>query len=252
LINEAVIDTATIATLIAGDLVAERIAASVSLDSPVINGGSITSTTLNVNNQTIINSSGTLTANNAVLSGQITASSGELNDVIIRDTCLIEGKLTAANIEGDVIDRHVVLVDTQITYNDFNGDYSILSGNIIPGVIGANSERTLIISGMVFEHDDMVENSGAGTTITARLLLDGVEQMSRAREVASNFRVDAGNTIKVTFEPSLGCSIPADNMSRSFEIRLSVGGVVVRLKPCVIYIDVFKKGETITNITPPE
>ncbi|WP_214282136.1 DUF3672 domain-containing protein, partial [Escherichia coli] len=46
---------------------------------------------------------GKLTARNADISGAITANTGTLNNVTINENCVIRGKLSANQIEGDLV-----------------------------------------------------------------------------------------------------------------------------------------------------
>ncbi|WP_000618264.1 phage tail tip protein, partial [Escherichia coli] len=46
---------------------------------------------------------GKLTAKNADISGSVNANSGTLNNVTINENCQIKGKLSANQIEGDIV-----------------------------------------------------------------------------------------------------------------------------------------------------
>ncbi|ENT2131915.1 hypothetical protein ACFEXA_005312, partial [Escherichia coli] len=46
---------------------------------------------------------GKLTAKNADISGNVNANSGTLNNVTINENCQIKGKLSANQIEGDIV-----------------------------------------------------------------------------------------------------------------------------------------------------
>ncbi|MCZ5028535.1 hypothetical protein O5904_25040, partial [Escherichia coli] len=46
---------------------------------------------------------GRLTANNADISGSVNANSGTLNNVTINENCRVLGKLSANQIEGDLV-----------------------------------------------------------------------------------------------------------------------------------------------------
>ena len=46
---------------------------------------------------------GRLTAKNADISGNVNANSGTLNNVTINENCQIKGKLSANQIEGDIV-----------------------------------------------------------------------------------------------------------------------------------------------------
>ncbi|EPT9338095.1 phage tail tip fiber protein, partial [Escherichia coli] len=46
---------------------------------------------------------GRLTAKNADISGSVKANSGTLNNVTINENCQIKGKLSANQIEGDIV-----------------------------------------------------------------------------------------------------------------------------------------------------
>ncbi|WP_425535285.1 phage tail tip protein, partial [Escherichia coli] len=50
-----------------------------------------------------LTSDGKLTAKNADISGSVNANSGTLNNVTINENCQIKGKLSANQIEGDIV-----------------------------------------------------------------------------------------------------------------------------------------------------
>jgi predicted phage tail protein len=236
LISEAFIDYAAITTLVSENIIATRIAAGVSITSPEIFGGIITGGSLNINDNTRIESNGLLTTTNAVIQGHIDADSGTLNNVTIAETCTINGTVFAQNIEGDVIDRSVIVVTTEVEVGP-NSNFVLIEGKILPGVIGGVSERTLVISGMAFDH-----NNGGGSTsnFDVVLYLNNVEEQ---RFHSHNVNEEGSVTV------SLACIIPAGNAEHFFQAVLHTDvNDNIMVQAAAIIADVFKKGNTIIEV----
>ncbi len=232
----AMIDTAVIYTLIAQNITAETVVAAVELSSPLINGGTITGTTLNINDKTTISASGLLVTENAVVHGEINAESGTLDNVTIKDTCEIQGVLSAANIEGDVLDRSVIVI--RDTFEFRSGVLTLAQGDIVPGVVGPVSDRVLVVSGMSFDHQNA---AGSVSYYKLELLLDG--------EVVHTYNAADGEEDS-TDSPQLGCRIPSGETIHSFAVRLTVdANSLIMVRQSAMTIDVFKVGSTIQNLT---
>lgn len=94
-----------------GDLIAEgtirgdRLIAGTEIRAPLITGGNmIAGSIISPGNPPVFEllNDGTLNARRANISGNIYASSGQLNNVVINENCQINGKLTAMQIVGDI------------------------------------------------------------------------------------------------------------------------------------------------------
>ena len=95
-----------------GDLIAtgtmrgDRLIAGTEIKAPLIAGGKmVAGNVISAGNPPAFEllEDGTLNARRANISGNIHATSGELNSVIINENCQIKGKLTAMQIEGDIV-----------------------------------------------------------------------------------------------------------------------------------------------------
>ena len=100
------------AMFIDGDLIAtgtmrgDRLIAGTEIKSPLITGGKmVAGSVISSGNPPAFEllSDGTLYARRANISGNIHANSGELNNVVINENCGINGKLTASQIDGDIV-----------------------------------------------------------------------------------------------------------------------------------------------------
>lgn len=100
--QKAVIEQATIQVLNAQTIVADEVTAGIEIDSPDIKGGQI-----EIGNGFSVDSSGSMTANNATLNdvtlNRVTANEGQFNNVTIGEDCVIEGTLSANQIKGDIV-----------------------------------------------------------------------------------------------------------------------------------------------------
>lgn len=101
-IQKAVIEQATIDVLNAQTIVADEVTAGIEIDSPDIKGGQI-----EIGNGFTVDSSGNMTAKNAVLNdvelNEVTANGGQFDNVTIGENCVIEGTLSANQIKGDIV-----------------------------------------------------------------------------------------------------------------------------------------------------
>ncbi len=95
----AMIDTAAIYNLISQNIIAEEIRAAVVIESPVINAGSITGTTINVNNNLIIDSAGRMFGKGVTIltdtNEVILAANGELDGAFIKNLTVDTLKISA-------------------------------------------------------------------------------------------------------------------------------------------------------------
>ncbi|PSW63737.1 hypothetical protein C0W54_03790 [Photobacterium kishitanii] len=109
IIPKAFIEKATIQILNAQTIVADRVKAGISINSPVINGGQVTGGWAGFGSggpyagyHTNISSNGTLQTD------RLYANKGELRNIKIHKDCQILGKLTVNQIEGDIFKRYIV------------------------------------------------------------------------------------------------------------------------------------------------
>ena len=242
IINTAVIDTATIYTLIAANITAEKIAATLRIDTPEIHGGSITGTTLNINDKAVIDSNGVLTAIDAILSGHVDANSGTFRNVTIDGTCTVEGNLSAVNIDGDVIDRNVVIIPNPVEFRG-GSTTTLVSGTVVKGVIGATSSRTLVISGL----------SISAYRFAIVLRLNGAE-VQRVESTTFGIEYPVGPEdlliLPRNISPVFACELPATTSPYTYDLTLELlGGTdVATVYSGAIITDVFKAGSTITSV----
>ncbi|MBO9492225.1 DUF1983 domain-containing protein [Endozoicomonas sp. G2_1] len=235
-IKEALIDTAAIYTLIAANIVAEKIAASIRIESPVINGGSITGTSLNINDRTKISSTGLLETLNARIHGVIRATSGELDNVVINENCDIKGTLSVRNVDGDVVDRTVVVVPKDHDVGP-SQRYVLIEGEIKPGVLGSIENRILVVSGISLDHQG---GGGSSSNFDVYLYLNGSQ-----RQHFHSHNVEEEGSVT----PQLGCLVPVSNQVQTFKVVL-VPQVNdwVRVQQSAIVADVFKRGSTFDKV----
>ncbi|WIG70704.1 DUF1983 domain-containing protein [Photobacterium damselae] len=115
IIPKAYIETATIQILNAQTIVADEVKAGVSIKSPVIEGGSVTGGWAGFGPggrfngwRTYINASGQIftdgiNAVNGSYAGHLYATSGEMQNVIIHESCRVHGTIYAKKIIGDLV-----------------------------------------------------------------------------------------------------------------------------------------------------
>lgn len=75
-IRDAAIDHASIYTLIAANITAETVKASINITTPAISGGSISGTSINISNKFIVDSAGNMTATSGSFGGELDAATG--------------------------------------------------------------------------------------------------------------------------------------------------------------------------------
>jgi len=235
--KEAFMDIGVITTLVSELIVVDKLVATIDIESPVINGGSITGTTLNINDKTTISASGLLVTEDAVVRGEIIADSGTLNNVTIEDTCTIEGELSANNIVGDVIDRAVAVVGEDFVVGP-SEKMVLIEGYIVPGVIGTLSDRVLVVSGVAIDHEN---GGGSHSHIDIVLRLDGVV-------VQTFYSKNVGEEGSVT--PTLGCKLPKGGSTYHFAVTVEpYSNDNALVQQSAIVADVFKIGSTIQNVS---
>ncbi len=237
LIKEALIDIAAITTLIADRIVTAELFAGKRIVSPKITGGEITGSTLDINGKTTISSAGLLRAINAVVEGRIVANEGELNNVTINDTCTVEGTVYADNIEGDVLDRSVIVVGEEFTVGA-SSDYTLVQGDIVPGRIGPKSDRFLSISGIALDHQG---GGGSTSNFDVALYVNGVEAQ---RFNSRNVEEEGSVTV------SMGALIPKGTTTNHFRVVLETDvNDNILVQQSAILVDVVKAGSTIQNVS---
>lgn len=234
--STALIQDAAIYNLLAANVVAERIDVGVELTSPKIDGGTITGGELNINNKFIVDRLGNMVARNAYIEGEVVADSGRLSNVVIDETCEVNGTLSAANINGDIVDRVMVVVDADFEVGEYE-QCVLIEGTITPGLLGAKYERALVVSGITFEHQN---GGGSHSHLYCELYLNGtLVQQFYNRSVQEDGAVSC----------QLGCTIPISAASHTFKVIARPRGADKFLvQQSAIVADVFKVGETITNV----
>lgn len=98
-IDTTYINAANIKDIVSGSITADSIVAGSEIHTPVLRSPTINTSGSNF----YVNSAGIVSMKGATVSGNITATSGTLNNVRIKDTCVIEGKLKASQIDGDIV-----------------------------------------------------------------------------------------------------------------------------------------------------
>lgn len=242
LISQAFIDYAAITTLVSENIVASKIAAGVSITSPIITGGQIIGGSLNINDTTRIESNGLLTTQNAFIQGHIDADSGTLNNVTIENTCTVNGTINAVNIEGDVLDRSVAIIGSSA---EFQGpiNMDLVSGTIVPGFIGATTSRLLVISGL----------SILASRFALVLYRNGVEVQRVQESAGIEYEINNLETILLprNISPVFACQITPSATPVTYALKLELLSVTdsLSVNAGAIITDVFKNGSTITGVS---
>lgn len=235
-IDSAVIQDASIYNLIAANITAESIKAGISVESPRINGGILEGGSLDIQGRFIVDNRGILRAKDAFFEGDIKAKSGKLENVTIDESCTVKGTLSANNIVGDIVDRTVVVVpeDIEVTTGQV---FTIISGTISPNVIGAESDRYLVVSGISIDHQN---GGGSHSHVDVHLYFNG-------EKVQTFYSKNVGEEGSVTVQ--LGCLVPKGTANHSFQVtaqpRISDTFLV---QQSAIVADVFKTGSTIKDV----
>lgn len=241
--QESLIDTAEIYTLISQNITAQNIAATVSLTSPEIVGGSIDGTTLNINDEFYVTSTGYMFAANADIEGTVRATDGYLDNVTIRASCDILGTLTANSIEGDVVDRMVIALNDDTTISN-TSELTVFSADIIPGIVGPDNDRSVVVSGFRMH---LYSSGRDASSVALVLYLDGVEQ--QRFEIAID-TYSIGETEEST--PTLACVIPEGNINHNITVRMeSTSADQATLKAGCGVMDIYKSGSSVANATGP-
>lgn len=192
-ISEAYIDVGVVSTLIAELLVAENIIAGVSINSPIIDGGSIIGTTLNINDKFLVDAFGNMNAENATVKGHVEASSGTIDNVTITDTCVIEGSIYAKNIEGDVYNEKVYPLNQILGGSNHT---TLYTATVAPlsGSVAVRYTRSIKIPSVFVTYKS---SGNANLNVTMRVLRDGVEIYSDTASMSTVLDV-IGNTSQLT------------------------------------------------------
>lgn len=154
-IAKAFIDYAEIYTLIADNITVDKLAALISITSPIINGGSITGTTLDINGRMTVDALGNLTATGALLKA-LTIRDAENN--IILDANGIDGtyirnlSVSSVDIQGQAITspHSVEIVNQSVVTGDVVRSEIALGTYIGGGVqfaLSIRATRTVSSSG---------------------------------------------------------------------------------------------------------
>ena len=234
--DSAVINNADVFNLIAANVTAEKVKVGVSLSSPKIDGGQLTGGTLSIGEGFNVNSRGVMTAIDGYFGGEIKADSGEMRNVLIHESCEVLGTLKATNVEGDIVDRGVIVVNNEFDVGP-SEEYTLISGKILPGVIGAVSDRNLVVSGIALDHQ-----GGGGSTSNFKVLLylDGVLE-----QTFSSHNVNEEGSVTV----QMGCIIPKGAGARTFKVILKPDvNDHITVQQSAIVADVFKTGSTLTDV----
>ncbi|EDQ2393929.1 DUF1983 domain-containing protein [Salmonella enterica subsp. enterica] len=79
---------------------------------------------LSVNGKFIVTPDGKMTATEATIKGEITATSGELNNVTVNEDCVIKGTVDAGNLLGDVYFRSLFSMNKAV----YQGTHQVNAG----------------------------------------------------------------------------------------------------------------------------
>lgn len=235
-IDQAIIKDASIYNLISANITAENIKAGISITSPHINGGVLEGGSLDISGRFSVDTRGIMRAKDAFFEGDIKAKAGTLDNVTINESCSIEGTLSAKNIDGDIVDRTVIVVeeDTEVTTGQV---FTIISGTITPDVIGRESDRYLVVSGISIDHQN---GGGSHSHVDINLYFDG-------ELVQTFYSKNVGEEGSVTVQ--LGCIVPKGGANHSFKVTANphVSDTFL-VQQSAIVADVFKTGSTLTNV----
>ncbi|MDI3243827.1 phage tail tip fiber protein [Pseudoalteromonas agarivorans] len=236
-IDKAFIQDAEIYNLLAANIVAERVKVGLSFSSPSITGGSIDGATLTIGDRFSVSQDGIMRTRDGFFEGNVAAKSGYLENVRIDESCTIEGTLYAQNIEGDIVDRTVIVVDREIEVGP-REVYILIQGTISPGLLGATEERVLVISGIALDHQG---GGGSTSNFDVYLRLDGsVVQKFHSHNVEEEGSVTV----------QMGCHIPKGTAEHTFavELRPDVNDNIL-VQQSAIVADVFKTGSTFKGVS---
>jgi len=100
---------------------------------------------------------GILTAKNATVRGNITATSGTLDNVTINQNCLIQGKLSVNQLEGDIVKAYLL-----------NGSSVYLSPQPF--------NRVIFMAGGYYAYQESENTNTLSTTDRTVFTINGVEQ----------------------------------------------------------------------------
>ncbi|PSU23812.1 phage tail tip fiber protein [Photobacterium kishitanii] len=174
IIPKAFIEKATIQILNAQTIVADRVKAGISINSPVISGGQVTGgwagfgsggpysgyhTKIGIDGEICTDR---LHARGANISGNITATKGRFSNVTIDGTCKVE-RIEANSIIGDI--TKILAPSYPNKYIDSQGDIEVFRLNVgrMPfkrsALISGNRFRT---SGSSFTYECLVDINGSG------------------------------------------------------------------------------------------
>lgn len=233
--DAALMETAEIYNLIAKNVTVEKLAASIEIKSPAIDGGSIVGTTLNINDKFTVNTSGFMKALNADIKGKVTATSGTLDNVTVNENCTIKGTLKATNIEGDVVDRIIAVITSEYKVASF-GSAVLMSINIVPGIVGPTSDRTVVVSGL---HLSSVNTAPAGDSRYSDIIfyVDGVEKQRTAL---------GGNSTLSNIQFSAKLPAGSTNHSVSIEIQSGDRSEVTVHKSSAVF-SIYKAGSSVSD-----
>ncbi|MFT5116633.1 MAG: hypothetical protein ACI9NY_000155 [Kiritimatiellia bacterium] len=236
IIDKAFIQDAEIYNLLAANITAEHVKVGLSFSSPKIKGGSIEGASLSIGSRFSVTQEGVMRAKDGFFEGNLAATNGYMKNVRIDESCTIEGTLKAKNIEGDIVDRTVVVIQDDFTVHR-NEKFALISGKVSPGVIGAESDRVLVISGIALDHQG---GGGSSSNFDVYLLLDG----SVVQKFHSHNANEEGS---VTVQ--LGCNIPASTAEHTFAVVLvpDVNDNIL-VQQSAIVADVFKSGNTFNSV----
>ena len=198
-INKAVLNSADINSLVANYITVTELV-GLNIKGSTISGTNIIGGSLNIGDgKAIIDSAGKATLQDAVITGNITATSGSIKNVTIEETCDVKGSIYVENLIGDV---------TKLT--KYSNGFTVSSFPLSRNVVAVRGS----INGVV-----TVSGSGS-TTIAVVCYLNGVE-VDRAEQslsfpsgvnqhnvqipLAPVFEIPAGVTATISF----GVIVPA-------------------------------------------
>lgn len=279
----ALIDHADIYSLIAANIVAEKIRASIQIESPVINGGKINGVELDVNGNTTISKEGFLETINARmkqltivnaddevifnsgglvasaiigLSNHISTQVGSVVDLTYIKNLLanqvIASRILAENIEGDVFDGKTYTHETNIVSKKRNETLTLFSGAISP--IGF--DRKLLIGAVYFQIELAPDgDASAGVSLELSYYIGATKIFSSGKFAESETQTNDNtiNTFLVNIIiPSRVIHVPFSEETTDFSVELTIehtgvhynDPIIKQHSPCVV--NIFKDGGSLS------
>ena len=265
---EALIDHAAIYSLVAKNITAERVAASIDITSPTIRGGEITAVTLNVNDRTTISSQGYLTAIGAQFKGitivdandnpvfdsnglnsqyiqgfsdEVAQQVSTVIDAAFVNTLFVNegfaGKFFVENLEGDVYDALDYFNGSTIQRSGSTDTHLLISGTI---------EKASFLRRAVFNRYTL-NFSTTQEIIRADIntyLNDNLINTRNATFTSNNNFEGAGGEFSVL---TFTLDIPESTTDHSFKVEVVINQgtpFITMLEP--LLVNIFKKSNSLS------